>query len=435
MKKKARQDILQAPRGMRDFFGKDFAKRKKFFTQAERIAEHYGFSGIETPIMEHTEIFLKGVGEGTDIVDKEMYNLETAGGDKLTLRPEGTAAVMRAYIEHGMRSLPQPILWYYEGAFFRHEKPQKGRYRQLYQFGLEIMGTKNPAYDALIIQVGYEILKQSGKNIIVGINSIGNTEERTQYIRTLKAFYQKHRDALGESDQKRIETNPLRILDSKDVSTKKVNENAPELLNSLEMESRVFFDDVLDYLDVLSIPYEVVPTLVRGLDYYEHTVFEFVTLDEQGNKSHALGGGGRYDGLAETLGHNKAIPSVGLGLGVDRIIEEMDDDDTTDDKLRVSLIAMGKEAEAGALVLMAKIPKESIHCIPSFSQQKLGKQLEKAEKMQCDYAIILGEDEMQNNEGIIKNLHTREQETISLQTIPEKLKEKTSLFLKEKNMS
>ena len=165
MSKKSTKDILQAPRGMRDFFGDEYKMRQGFFSVAQKIAEHYGFSGIETPILEHTEIFSKGVGEGTDIVDKEMYNLETAGGDRLTLRPEGTAAVMRAYIEHGMGSLPGPQMFHYSGAFFRHEKPQKGRYRQLYQFGLEIMGSKNSLHDALIIQTGYDIVKKSGKKI------------------------------------------------------------------------------------------------------------------------------------------------------------------------------------------------------------------------------------------------------------------------------
>ncbi len=423
MNKKSTKDILQAPRGMRDFFGNTFQKRKNFFRTAEGLAEHYGFSGIETPILEHTEVFLKGVGEGTDIVDKEMYNLETAGGDRLTLRPEGTAAVMRAYIEHGMGTLPQPLMFYYGGPFFRHEKPQKGRYRQLYQFGLEIMGSKNPAHDALIIQTGYEILKQSGKEIIVGINSIGNNNERAQYIQELKAFYKKHEHELGETDQKRIETNPLRILDSKDASTKKINENAPELLNSLGMESRIFFDDVLDYLDMLNIPYEVVPSLVRGLDYYEHTVFEFVTLDTQGEKSHALGGGGRYDGLAETLGHNKAIPSVGLGLGVDRIIEIADEESFQDEneQKKVFFISLGKEAHGRALALARELNSDTLQLHLALSDQKIGKQFERAEKLGFEQVLILGENEIKENTIILKNLKTRKQKIIFLDNLQEEL--------------
>ncbi len=423
MSKKSTKDILQAPRGMRDFFGESFKKRKNFFSFAEKIAEHYGFSGIETPILEHTEIFLKGIGKGTDIVDKEMYDLETNGGDKLTLRPEGTAAIMRAYIEHGMGTLSQPLMLYYEGPFFRHERPQKGRYRQLYQFGLEIMGSKNPAHDALIIQAGYDIVKKSGKKILIGINSIGNTEERVGYIEKLKEFYKKHEGEIGENDITRIETNPLRILDSKDEDTIKVNENAPELLKSLGMESRIFFDNVLSYLDILSIPYEVVPSLVRGLDYYEHTVFEYVTLDENGNKSHALGGGGRYDGLAETLGHNKAIPSVGFGLGVDRIIEIAEEESfkNTKEKIEIFFISLGKESHGKALSLTKGFKNENIHLKLNLSDQKIGKQFEKAKKQGFEYVLVLGEDEIKNNSIILKNLKTQEQKEISLDKLENEL--------------
>ncbi len=424
MNKKSTQDILQTPRGMRDFFGTEFNKRKNFFARAEHIAEHYGFSGIETPIMEHTEIFLKGVGEGTDIVDKEMYNLETAGGDRLTLRPEGTAAVMRAYIEHGMGTLPQPQMFYYGGPFFRHEKPQRGRYRQLYQFGLEMMGSKNPAHDALIIQTGYRILKESGRDIIVGINTLGNTTERADYIKKLQTFYEQHRGELGESDQKRITTNPLRILDSKDEQTKKINENAPELLDSLGIESRVFFDDVLDYLDALGIPYEVVPSLVRGLDYYEHTVFEFVTLNEKGEQSHALGGGGRYDGLAETIGHNKAIPSVGLGLGVDRIIEIADEQSfTTTEPTLIFVISIGKEAHAKILQFARDFDSEHATLHLALSDQKIDKQFKKAEKLNADFVLVLGENELKDNTIILKKLKTREQEEIKFDELKNKLSE------------
>jgi histidyl-tRNA synthetase len=352
-----------------------------------------------------------------------MYNLETSGGDRLTLRPEGTAAVMRAYIEHGMGSLPQPLMFYYGGPFFRHEKPQKGRYRQLYQFGLEIMGSKNPAHDALIIQAGYDIVKKSGKEIFVEINSIGNTEERADYIKKLKEFYKEHENEIGENDRARIETNPLLILDSKNEDTIKINENAPDLLDSLGMESRVFFDDVLDYLDVLSIPYEIKPFLVRGLDYYEHTVFEYVTLDENGNKSHALGGGGRYDGLAETLGHNKAIPSVGLGLGADRIVEIAEEESfkNTKEKTEIFFISLGKESHGKALSLTKGFKNENIHLKLNLSDQKIGKQFEKAEKQGFEYVLVLGGDEIKNNSIILKNLKTRKQKEIDLNNFENEL--------------
>ncbi|MCA9351738.1 histidine--tRNA ligase, partial [Patescibacteria group bacterium] len=342
--------LLQAPRGTRDFVGDTYDRKADFYRQAEAIARGYGFTGIETPVFEHTEIFTKGVGEGTDIVDKEMYNFTTAGGDRLTLRPEGTAAVMRAYIEHGMGSMPQPLYLYYTGPFFRHEKPQKGRYRQLYQFGLEVMGGKNPMYDILTIKTGYNILKTSGREISVQVNTLGSVSERQNYLEILKKFYQEHQSQLAESDQYRIETNPLRILDSKEPSTKTINEKAPLLQDQLGEASKAYFDAVTKGLEDLGIPYEVVPSLVRGLDYYEHTVFEYVTKDEQGANSLALGGGGRYDGLAEMIGHKESVPAVGLGLGVDRILEVAHDDAYLDtSRKKVSIIAIGDKVIGEAI--------------------------------------------------------------------------------------
>lgn len=423
MSKKSTKDILQAPRGMRDFYGDEYKIRQEFFSTAQKIAEHYGFSGIETPILEHTEIFSKGVGEGTDIVDKEMYNLETAGGDRLTLRPEGTAAIMRAYIEHGMGSLPQPLMFHYSGPLFRHEKPQKGRYRQLYQFGLEIMGSKNPLHDALIIQAGYEITKKSGKNIFVEINSLGNNAERAEYIEELRTFYNEHIDKIGESDKGRIITNPLRILDSKDESTKLINKNAPILLESLGTESREYFDTVLKYLDATSIPYKIVTSLVRGLDYYEHTVFEYATFDENGEQSHALGGGGRYDGLAEKIGHNKSVPSVGLGLGADRIVEIAEPNAFTSNSTskEIFFISLDEKSHTQSLVIARQLQGKNIPIHFAFSKAKAGKQFEKAEKLGMKYALVLGENELEKNVIILKNLETREQREIGLNDLESEL--------------
>lgn len=409
---KSTKDILQAPRGMRDFFGKEFSDRKNFFKEAENIAKQYGFSGIETPIMEHTPIFHKGVGEGTDIVDKEMYNLETAGGDRLTMRPEGTAAVMRAYIEHGMGSLPGPQMLYYSGPFFRHDKPQKGRYRQLYQFGLEIMGSPSPLYDALIIKTGYDIIKKHRKKILVEINSLGSNKERAEYLKELQKFYTKHRNELGESDISRIESNPLRILDSKDPQTMQVNESAPLLAEFLGEESKKHLNNVLEQLNAFEIDYEISPKLVRGLGYYEHTVFEYVCFDENGNKSFALGGGGRYDGLAEMIGHNKAVPSVGLGLGADRIIETADIfKNSEEDKIPLIL------ADQNALSIGIKIVKlqKNIFLYPMV--QKFAKQMSRIEKEGFKKVYILGENEIKNNEIILKNLETKKQENITLENL------------------
>lgn len=410
MSKKSTKDILQAPRGMRDFLGDEFLKRKNFFSTAEEIAQSYGFSGIETPILEHTPIFHKGVGEGTDIVDKEMYNLKTSGGDLLTLRPEGTASVMRAYIEHGMGSLPGPQMLYYNGPFFRHDKPQKGRYRQLYQFGLEIMGSKEPIYDALIIKTGYDIIQKNRKEIIVEINSLGSNSERENYLEELRKFYLGKKEKMAETDIHRIETNPLRILDSKELATVEINKEAPLLSDFLGKESQEHFQKVLSQLDILNVHYEINPKLVRGLGYYEYTVFEFVCFDENGEKSFALGGGGRYDGLAEMIGHTKSVPSVGLGLGADRIIESSDFQNTHKTK-KIPLLLADETALSKAINITQK--NKEIFLYPL--TQKFGKQLARIEKEGFEKVYILGENEIQNNEIILKDLETGEQKNISLE--------------------
>ena len=420
--RKSNKDILQAPRGMRDFYGENFNLKKNFYTQAEAIAERYGFMGMETPIMEHTEIFHKGVGAGTDIVDKEMYTLETAGGDHLTLRPEGTAAIVRSYIENGMGSLPQPVSVYYSGPFFRHEKPQKGRYRQFYQFGLEIMGSKNSFHDVLTIQTGYEIVKTSGKNIIVGINTLGSNKERQKYIEILRAFYTENIDQIAKSDQRRIQSNPLRILDSKEISTKKLNKKAPILMDSLSEESKEYFQTVLTGLDALDIHYEVMPSLVRGLDYYEHTVFEYIIRDTEGNNSHALGGGGRYDGLAEMIGHNSSIPAVGLALGVDRILEVSNKDVFEKiNKRLVSCISLSEKAHAKMITIASNNNLPTINFHFGLSDSKIGKLLSKAEQLNAHFALILGDDELEKNVILLKNLENQEQREISIDDIGKEL--------------
>ncbi|MFT6829315.1 MAG: histidyl-tRNA synthetase [Candidatus Paceibacteria bacterium] len=408
---KSNKDILQAPRGMRDFSGSEYYRRGAFFKHAQDLAESYGFFGIETPIMEHTEIFLKGIGEGTDIIDKEMYNLTTLGGDRLTLRPEGTAPVMRSYIEHGMGSLPQPQLFHYSGPYFRHDKPQKGRYRQLYQFGLEIMGSKNPLYDALIIEVGYKIIQATDQKIVVKLNSLGTSELRKTYTEKLVAFYIENKDALGERDQERIATNPFRILDSKDAQTVMVNQSAPTLVENLDEESQKHFDTVTSLLNDIGIPYEIDPFLVRGMDYYEHTVFEYVTYDTEGNESFALGGGGRYDGLAEMIGHNQSIPAVGLGLGADRIIESNEDAFISGHYKRIPLLITDSNLYKNAVDIIQS-SDTPLFLYPLTT--KIAKQISRMEKEGYQKIAILGEDEVANKTIIIKNLEKHEQEEVVL---------------------
>lgn len=423
--KKTTKDLLQAPKGMRDFRGDAFYTKQGFYEKSQEIAEYYGFSGIELPILEHEEIFTKGVGDGTDIVDKEMYSLKTKGGDHLVMRPEGTAAVMRSYIEHGMGSLPQPIFLYYGGPFFRHEKPQKGRYRQFYQFGLEILGSEKAVLDAIIIQTGYQILKESGREISIKINTLGDAEVRKEYLKTLKAFYKKNLDKLATKDQKRLQTNPLRVLDSKEPATVSVNEDAPTLISTLNASSKKHFKSVLEYLDAAHIPYEIDNTLVRGLDYYAHTVFEYVMYDEDGTTSLALGGGGRYDGLAKTMGHNKPVPAVGLGLGVDRIIE-ISKEGSFNPKIRKKpkffFIQLGYEAKAKAFDIIEILRKKKYAIKHSLSKNNLAKQLGTAETLGIPYALIFGQKEAIDGTVIVRDMKTRKQKIIAISKLADYLK-------------
>ncbi|MCI5051185.1 MAG: histidine--tRNA ligase [Candidatus Pacebacteria bacterium] len=424
-KSKSQKNILQAPKGMRDLLDDPFYMKQGFYEKAQEIAEYYGFSGIELPILEHEEIFTKGVGDGTDIVDKEMYSLKTKGGDHLVMRPEGTAAAMRAYIEHGMGALPQPVFIYYDGPFFRHERPQKGRYRQFYQFGLEIIGSPKAVLDAITIQTGYQILKESGKDISVKINTLGDTEVRKEYLRELKSFYKKHKNSISQKDLKRLETNPLRVLDSKEADTIAVNEDAPTLIETLNKESKKHFKQVLEYLDAAHIPYEIDNTLVRGLDYYAHTVFEYVTYSEDGETSLALGGGGRYDGLAKVMGHTKDVPAVGLALGVDRIIE-IAKEGSFNPKIRKKpkffFIQIGYEAKAKAFDIIEIMRKKRYPLKHSLSKNNLGKQLAKAEESGIPYALIFGKKEAIDGTVIVRDMRTRKQKTVDIPKLADYIK-------------
>lgn len=423
--KKTTKDTLQAPKGMRDFIGDNFYTKQGFYEKAQEIAEYYGFSGIELPILEHEDIFIKGVGDNTDIVEKEMYSLKTKGGDKLVMRPEGTAAIMRSYIEHGMGSLPQPVFLYYGGPFFRHERPQKGRYRQLYQFGLEIIGSEKAVLDAITIQTGYQILKETGQDITVKINTLGDSEVRKEYLKKLKAFYRKNSKRIAKKDLERLSTNPMRVLDSKEPDTILVNENAPTLISTLNDISKKHFKSVLEYLDAAHIPYEIDNTLVRGLDYYAHTVFEYVTYDKDGNSSLALGGGGRYDGLAKVMGHTKDVPAVGLGLGVDRIMD-IAKEGSFNPKIRKKpkffFIQIGYEAKGKAFNIIEILRKKKYPIKHSLSKNNLGKQLGIAESLGIPYALIFGKKEAIDNTVIVRNMKTRKQKTIPIEELADYIK-------------
>jgi len=422
--KKTNKDIIQSPKGMRDFLGDPFYSKQGFYEKAQEIAEYYGFNGIETPVLEHSEIFLKGLDAEDDAI-KEMYSLKTKGNDALSLRPEGTAPVMRSYIEHGMGSLPQPIFLYYGGPYFRHERPQKGRYRQFYQFGLEIMGSEKAVLDVIVLQTGYQILKETGREITIKINTLGDKEVRKEYLKLLKSYYKKNFKSLSPKDQKRFETNPLRILDSKQPETIEINKEAPTIISILNKPSKKHFKSVLEYLDAAHIPYEIDHSLVRGLDYYTHTVFEYSVVDEKGASSLALGGGGRYDGLAKTMGHTQDVPGVGLGLGVDRIIE-ISKEGAFNPKIRKKpkffFIQLGYEAKAKAFDIIEILRKKNYSIKHSLSKNNLGAQLGTAETLKIPFTLIFGQKEAIDGTVIVRNMKTRKQDIVLISDLADHLK-------------
>lgn len=417
--KKVPSGELQSPKGMRDLYGEKFYTWQGLFEKAQEVAVYYGFDPIKTPHLEDIRVFEKGLGTGTDALDKEMYSLKTKGGDHLALRPEGTAGVMRAYLENGMRNLPQPVSLYYSGSFFRHDKPQRGRYRELHQFGLEIIGTEKSIADALIIQTMVKILEEAGcPSCIVDINSIGDKDSRTAYVKALTTYYKKHINQLPAIDRERLKTNPLRILDSKEPKTIEINEEAPDSISFLTPSSKKHFKEVLEYLDEAGIAYRMNKNLVRGLDYYTHTVFEVIEQsDDSETNGLALAGGGRYDGLAKMIGSKKDIPAVGAALGMDRIAEASWCKNLSPrimGETKFYLIQLGFEAKMKTLAILEILRKAKCPVYQAISKDKLGSQLAQAEKMNVPYVIIFGQREAMDNTVIIRNMRDRSQDTVKI---------------------
>lgn len=437
-KKAEGKDELRTPKGMRDLIGDDFYLFQGFFEKASEIAMYYGFKPIETPVLEKEGLFDRGVGEGTDIVEKEMYSIKTRGGDHLTMRPEGTAPIMRAYFEHGLQTHPQPVMLYYYGPFFRHENPQKGRYRQFYQFGLEMLGTSKSITDATIIKILYTILEESGiSNIKVLINSIGDNECRGAFKKDLVNYYKKNLKGVCADCRERLKTNPLRVLDCKNPACQEIKKNAPESISYLCANCKQHFKEVLEYLEKMGIVYEINNNLVRGLDYYSRTVFELVsetdivTKDDHGDdepavaSTLALGGGGRYDYLAKSLGIKKEVPSVGGGLGVDRIVAleaYAKHAPRIVKKPKIFFIQLSFDAKLKTFEVIDILRKAKIPIAHSISKDSLSAQLGIAERMKIPYTILLGQREAMDNTVIVRNMDTRSQDTVKITGLLEYLK-------------
>lgn len=427
-KKKSNKEPFTSVKGMRDIIDDQYYQFQGFFEKAQEIAVYYGFKPIETPILENENTFTTAIGIGTDAIDKEMYTLKTKGGDHLAVRPENTAGVMRAYIEHGMQSLPQPVLMYYYGPFFRHDKPQRGRYRQFYQFGLESLGSEKSIIDALIIKTTLAILEEAGAtNLSVSINSIGDKECRGTYIKELTNYYKKHLSSLPAIDRERLKTNPLRILDSKEEKTIELNISAPDSLAYLCTSCKKHFKEVLEYLEQMEVPYIMNKNLVRGLSYYTRTVFEIIeeNAGEDGSPL-TIAAGGRYDYLGKQLGSKKDIPAMGVSIGVDRVVES-----TWYKKLcprilkkpKIYFIQLGFDAKLKSLGVIEILRKGKIPIAQSISKDNLGAQLAVAEKLEMKYAIIFGQKEAMENSVIFRDMSNRSQETVKLSKLLEYIKE------------
>jgi len=417
-----------SPKGMRDIMNEEYYSFQGFFEKAQEVAVYYGFKPIETPIMEHEEIFTSSIGVGTDIIDKEMYTLKTKGKDHLALRPEHTAPLVRAYIEHGMHTMPQPVMFYQYGPIFRHDKPQRGRYRQFWQFDLDSLGSEKSIMDALVIKAGMSILEEAGaENLSISINSIGDKECRSDYIKELTSYYRKHINQLPSIDRERLKTNPLRILDSKEEKTVIINAKAPDSISFLCSACKKHFKEVLEYLEEMKIPYNIDKNLVRGLSYYTRTVFEIIEqAGTEGDSPLTLAGGGRYDYLARKIGSKRDVSAVGISIGVDRIITSPWYKNLSPrilKKPKIYFIQLGSEARLKSLNIIEILRKAHIPTTQALSKDSLGSQLASAERLAIPHALIFGQKEALDNTVIVRDMSNRSQETVKLSKLLEYLKE------------
>ena len=414
--------------GMHDILPEDQVYFQKVQKSVENIANYYSFQKIETPILEQAEVFSKAVGTSTDIVGKEMYTFRTKGGDLVSLRPEGTASIMRSYIEHGMHNLPQPVKFWYIGPFFRYERPQAGRFRQFHQFGFEALGEKNPSIDGQIIQMSYDVLKELGfKNLTIEVNSIGDSECRPYFKKILAGYFKSRRSSLCSDCQRRLKENPLRILDCKEEKCQTVKASAPQIIDHLCKDCHAHFKQVLEFLDELELPYTLNPYLVRGLDYYTKTVFEIVEKGDAGATVGTLIGGGRYDNLEKLLGGRDA-PSCGSAGGIERMIALMKARDTKltkkPDGAKIFLAQLGQMAKRKSFKLYEEFREEKIPVAESFSKDSLKSQLRAADKLGIKYVLIFGQKEALENFVTLRDMETGAQKEIKLDKVVKEMQAK-----------
>ena len=424
---------FQSPKGMKDILPEEQKYWQFVSNIAEPLIQSYGFKKIDTPILEETQLFAKGTGQTTDIVQKEMFSLRTKGGDQLSLRPEFTPNICRAYLEHGMNSLPQPVKLYSFGPVFRYDRPQAGRLRQFNQFSIEAIGSKDPIIDAQIIQLSWKIFEKLGlsKDLNIQINNIGCSKCRPGYIKLLVQYYKNKMRQLCIDCKMRLNKNPLRLLDCKEAVCRRLMADAPQSVDNLCSECHDHFKGVLEYLDELNLPYELNYRLVRGLDYYTKTVFEFfpacnASRSDACRPEPSFGGGGRYDSLIEILG-GKETPAVGVALGVERMIMEIEKQKIKiieQKKPRIFLAQLGTLSKRKAIKLFASLQQEGIKTAESFSHDSLKTQLRIASRLEVDFTLIVGQKEALEESVILRDMSTGVQEVVLINKIIPELKKR-----------
>ncbi len=412
-------ELISLPKGVHDILPDDHV----FHTFIKKVVRHRlrqaGFRRISTPIFEFTQLFQRGIGDDTDIVSKEMYTFEDRKGRSLTLKPESTAGIMRAYLQSGMQQLPQPVKLFAIEPHFRYDRPQKGRYRQFWQVDFEVMGESDPVLDVEVIELCHKIIDDIGLGHLftLQINSIGTKECRATYIQALQDYYFAKQRSLCEVCKSRLEKNPLRLLDCKEEDCMILSELAPDIRNFLDKDSKEFYEDVKIYLTALNIPFVENPHLVRGLDYYCHTVFEF--WDKSDGAQNAIGGGGRYDGLAETIGGN-AVPGVGVAFGIERLIANMKKEKIrvpSKDTPHVFVAQLGKDAKLKCLPLISAMRDRGIKTVGELGKGSMKSQIGLADKFGVRYTVILGITEVREHTAIIRSMDKGTQEIVGFDEV------------------
>ena len=413
---------LQKPKGTQDILPADSAKWQYVENVARETFKKYNYGEIRTPMFEHYEVISRSVGDTTDIVTKEMYDFHDKGDRHITLRPEGTAPVVRSYVENKLFApeVQKPVKVYYIGSMFRYERPQAGRLREFHQLGVECFGSKNPATDVETIAMAYQLFNTLGiKDVTLHLNSLGNTESRLAYRQALIDYLTPIRESLSKDSQRRLDENPLRVLDSKEKEDKVAVENAPSILDYLDEESQAHFDEVRTMLESLNIPYVIDTNMVRGLDYYNHTIFEFITTIDKSELT--ICAGGRYDSLVEYFGGPETA-GFGFGLGLERLLLVLDKQGITlpvEEGLDVYIAVLGSEANGKALELVQAIRHQGFKAERDYLGRKIKAQFKSADAFKAKTVITLGESELESGQVSVKNNTTREEVTVSFEELTE----------------